>query len=100
MARSFDVRTLTRLRSVPVRQALDALGLFVKADNDFSPVKNQATVRLWVSVDATVYEVLVTGEKWFDARDERGGGGPIDLCMHLFQLDFVAAVKRLLKVGL
>ena len=33
--------------------------------------------------------------KFFDTRADKGGGGAIDLAMHLLRLDFVAAVKRL-----
>ncbi|RYF48340.1 MAG: hypothetical protein EOO38_10335 [Cytophagaceae bacterium] len=100
MARAFDGLTLARLRSIPLWEALEGLGLFVKQDQDFVPVKNASTVRWWVSVDSMVYELLVTEEKWFDVREEKGGGGAIDLCMYLFDLEFVAAVKRLLKAGL
>nr|WP_254176670.1 hypothetical protein [Pseudomonas aeruginosa] len=39
--------------------------------------------------------LLVTGAKFFDTRADKGGGGAIDLAMHLLRLDFVAAVKRL-----
>ncbi|MBZ3343388.1 hypothetical protein IPR00_22095, partial [Xanthomonas perforans] len=41
-----------------------------------------------------VVELLATGPKWYDTRAEKGGGGAIDLAMHLLRLDFVSAVKR------
>ncbi|HDR2761592.1 TPA: hypothetical protein QCJ74_005000 [Enterobacter mori] len=57
-----------------VQETLDRLGLYWKRDPGFVPVKDKATVRLNVSI---------------------GGGGAIDLAMHLFRLSFVDAVKRL-----
>lgn len=52
-------------------------------------------IRLHVAVGGQVFELLVTGAKFFDTRADKGGGGAIDLAMHLLRLDFVAAVKRL-----
>jgi len=48
-----------------------------------------------VSVSGGVVELLATGSKWYDTRVEKGGGGAIDLAMHLLGLDFVSAVKKL-----
>jgi hypothetical protein len=48
-----------------------------------------------VTVDTHVFELLVTGPKWYDTRAERGGGGAIDLAMYILRLSFVDAVKRL-----
>jgi len=76
-------------------EALDRLGLCWKQDPDFSPQKNPATVRLHVSIGGGVVELVVTGPKWYDARAQRGGGGAIDLTMHLLNVSFVDAVKRL-----
>ena len=78
-----------------VTKALDALGLHWKLDPDFQPVKDAATIRLHVAVGGQVFELLVTGAKFFGTRADKGGGGAIDLAMHLLRLDFVAAVKRL-----
>jgi hypothetical protein len=95
-ARSFDAALLDDLRSMPVTEALDRLGVHWKLDPDFVPVKNPATRRLHVSVGSGVTELLVTDPKWYDTRAQRGGGGAIDLAMHLLRLSFVDAVKRLL----
>ena len=100
MRRSFDAGALTRLRAVPLAAALEALDLYVKRDRDFTPVKDATTQRWLVSVGGGVFELLVTGAKWFDPRAGRGGGGAIDLCMHLMRIDFVQAVKRLTRAGL
>lgn len=100
MSRSFDVELLSWLREVPLARALDDLGLHVAVDRDFAPVKNPGTQRWIVSLAAGTAELLVTGVKWYDTRIGKGGGGAIDLVMHLEGVNFVAAVKRLsLAVG-
>jgi hypothetical protein len=93
--RSFDAVLLESLRSMPVTEALNRLGLHWKTDPDFRPRKNSSTRRLYVTVDTHVFELLVTGPKWYDTRFERGGGGAIDLAMYILRLSFVDAVKRL-----
>lgn len=95
MRKSFDDDLLRWLREVSLAQALQALGLHVSVDREFVPVKDARTERWIVSVGAGTCELLVTGLKWYDTRDRRGGGGAIDLVMHLEGLDFVQAVRRL-----
>jgi hypothetical protein len=41
------------------------------------------------------FEILTTGPKWYDTRARRGGGGAIDLAIHVLGLSFVDAVKHL-----
>lgn len=60
----------------------------------FNPMLPKKLV-VYVSIGGGVSELLVTGPKWYDARLNKGGGGAIDLTMHLFRLDFANAVKRL-----
>ncbi len=95
--RLFDDAFLERLRDASVLDALSCLGLHWKLDPDFQPLKNAKTRRLYVSVGSTVFEVLLTDQKWYDPRGGIGGGGCIDLTMHLLELDFVHAVKALSK---
>lgn len=64
--RSFSPELLESLRSMVVTKALDALGLHWKRDPDFQPVKDAATIRLHVAVGGQVFELLVTGAKFFD----------------------------------
>ncbi|WP_440525430.1 hypothetical protein [Serratia nevei] len=52
-------------------------------------------MRVNVALGGGGVELLATGPKWYDTRAEKGGGGAIDLAMHLLRLDFVSAVKRL-----
>jgi len=91
----FDGAVLDSLRSMTVTEALDRLGLGWKRDPDFSPHKDPRTTRLHVAVGGGVVELVVTGARWYDARAQRGGGGAIDLTMHLLRVSFVDAVKRL-----
>ncbi|HHL0209583.1 TPA: hypothetical protein ACQZPA_005158 [Klebsiella quasipneumoniae subsp. similipneumoniae] len=93
--RSFPPALLAQLRDMPVSDTLDLLGVYWKRDPDFRPMKDKATVRVNVSLGGGVVELLATGPKWYDTRAEKGGGGAIDLTMHLLRLDFVSAVKRL-----
>ena len=101
MARkSFDDETLRWVREMPLSQVLDRLRdagkLFWRRDADFKPEKDARTVRLYVSSpEGQAWELLVTGPKWYDTRAEKGGGGGIDLVMHLLSLDFVESVKLL-----
>ena len=37
--------------------------------------------------------------KWYDTRARKGGGGAIDLAMHVLGLTFVDAVKSLNKLA-
>ena len=101
MARkSFDDETLKWVREMPLSLVLDRLRdagkLFWRRDVDFKPEKDSRTVRLYVSSpEGQAWELLVTGPKWYDTRAEKGGGGGIDLVMHLLSLDFVQSVKLL-----
>ena len=98
--RSFDDDTLARVRNMSLLQVLDFLQntgkLVWRCDPDFRPAKDQQTVRLYISAPTGyVFEILITGSKWFDSRDKKGGGGGVDLVMHLQGVDFVPAVKLL-----
>lgn len=95
LRRAFDGAELDRLREVSIPDALTRLGLYWKVDSDFQPEKNPNTQRIYVSVGSRVVELLVTEIKWYDAKADKGGGGVIDLAMHLLRLDFVHAVKAL-----
>ena len=96
MARSFSAALLEQVRAVPLPTALEGLGYHIAVDRDFAPAKDSRSQR-WIvsSANGLSSELVVTGVKWFDTRAERGGGGSLDLVMHLEQLTFVAAVKRL-----
>ena len=98
--KTFDDETLRSAREMPLSQVLDRLRddgrLFWRRDRDFVPEKDTRTVRLNLSSPSGLaWELLVTGLKWYDVRAMKGGGGGIDLVMHLQSVDFVHAVKLL-----
>lgn len=100
MRRRFSAATIDRLRNLPIEIALQVSATVVKADPAFIPTKDART-RRWNSLtELGDYEILTTGCKWYDTRAGVGGGGAIDLTMHLLGLSFAYAVKRLtVQVG-
>jgi hypothetical protein len=93
--RSLDAVTLARLRAFPAEVALARLAAEVKPDRTFRPKKDSASRRWQVFTERGDFEILTTGPKWYDTRARRGGGGAIDLAMHLLDLSFVEAVRYL-----
>lgn len=90
-----DNSELARWRAMPSLVVLKALADHIKQDPDFEPLSSHETTRWHVSVEGQDYEFLCTGPKFYDTRQQHGGGGAIDLVMHLYQLDFKRAVERL-----
>jgi hypothetical protein len=94
--RSFSRATLASLRDIPSEEALTLLAIYCKADPLYVPVKDPLSRRWHVLTACGEFEILTTGPaKWYDTRAKKGGGGAIDLAMHLLQVSFVDAVKRL-----
>ena len=93
--KSFDAATLTRLRAMPMSVALELLSVHSKADPTYLPLKDKHSRRLYVTTLRGEFEIVVTGVKWYDTRAQIGGGGSIDLAMHLLGLSFVDAVAHL-----
>jgi hypothetical protein len=83
---SFDHhrRWVDGLRAIPLPEVLRAVG--AEADGH-DPVK-------WHTAQGVL---SVNGAKFFDWNQGRGGGGAIDLAMHLNACDFTAAVRWLLS---
>jgi len=79
--------------------ALASLATHIKADSTFVPFKDARTQRWHVHTERGDFEILTTGSKWYDTRARRGGGGAIDLAMHLCDLSFVDAVRRLATIN-
>jgi hypothetical protein len=75
--------------------ALALLSIYCKADPTYVPRKDPCSRRWHVQTVCGEFELLTTGVKWYDTRAKKGGGGAIDLAMHLRQLSFVDAVKLL-----
>ena len=74
---------------------ITVLADYVKPDPDFKPLKNSQTTRWHVRVGTHEFELLCTGPKFIDTRAGYGGGGAVDLAMHLRALSFKKAVALL-----
>jgi len=93
--RSFSSPTLKRLRALPSEVALGDLALDLKPDRTFVPLKDAGSRRWHAHTTLGDFEIITTGPKWYDTRARKGGGGAIDLAMHVLGLSFVDAVKHL-----
>jgi hypothetical protein len=94
--RSFDRATLTPLREMRSEDALALLAIHCKPDSSYQPVKQPTTRRWHAHTSGGEFEILTTGTKWYDTRAKVGGGGAIDLAMHVLRLPFVDAVRILI----
>jgi hypothetical protein len=97
--RSFDRATLAVLREMASEDVLMRLSICCQPDRSFQPIKQAATRRWHVLTTSGEFEILTTGPKWYDTRAKTGGGGAIDLAMHVRQVSFVEAVKLLTGRG-
>jgi hypothetical protein len=95
MSRLVDDRTLEEWRQLDALFVLDKLGCYAKRDVSFRPVKASKTARYHVNANGRDWELLLTGPKFWDSRAGKGGGGALDLAMHLFALDFKRALLML-----
>jgi len=97
--RLFDRATLMRFRQMASEDALALLAIHCKVDATFQPVKEDRT-RRWHALTARGdFEIVTTGPKWYDTRAKVGGGGAIDLAMHVLRISFADAVKLLIERG-
>jgi len=90
---------LTPLREMPSEDALALLAIHCQADPTFQPVKQASSRRWHARTTGGEFEILTTGSKWYDTRAKIGGGGAIDLAMHVLRVSFVDAVKALIERG-
>lgn len=100
MRLTVDNLTLTRWRALNASMCLVALANYAKADPTFQARANPHTTRWHANVAGKDFEILCTGQKFWDTRDERGGGGAIDLAMYLFEISFKKAVTMLVERGI
>jgi hypothetical protein len=91
---------LARLRALPAALVLRRLANHAKKDRDYRPIKNPHSTRWHASVGDYDVELLCTGPRFWDTRAGCGGGGAVDLAMHLFNLDFKRAVALLKLRGI
>jgi hypothetical protein len=94
-----DKEALERWRSLRAADALPLLCEYVKRDGTFIPLKNSGSERYHVTAGGREFELVCTGEKWWDSRAERGGGGAVDLAMHLHARTFKEAVAMLRELA-
>jgi hypothetical protein len=90
-----DNSQLERWRGLPAAGVLAALADHVKEDKTFR--SRGPTTRWHASVSGSEFEVLCTGARFFDTRAHRGGGGAVDLTMHLLNVTFKQAVAILVE---
>jgi len=93
--RLVDNSTLARWRDLDAVVVLLAIADHAKQDVEFRPRQSHDTTRWHASAAGLDYEILCTGPRFLDTRANRGGGGAIDLVMHLLGLDFTRAVAVL-----
>ena len=98
--RSVDNSELGRWRELDSIHVLRLLAEHVKEDLSFHPSSSHLTTRWHVHVAGHDWEFLCTGPKFWDVRMDCGGGGAVDLVMHIYGLNFKAAAKLLKDMGL
>jgi hypothetical protein len=86
---------LAALRNMSLAAALESVGVYFKRDPSYRPRENGSSQRWHVTTDHRVIELIVTGAKWFDTQIGVGGGGSIDLVVHVKQVGFRQAVRLL-----
>jgi len=90
---------LEKLRNLAAAQVVCACATHAKRDVTFEPTTATETERWHVNAAGREFELLLRGPKFYDKRAKRGGGGAIDLVMHLYSLSFSEAVALLKKAG-
>jgi hypothetical protein len=98
--RAVDNSTLDRWRELDSLLVLRFVAEYLKQDTDYNPRASLGTTRWHANVGGRDYEILCTGAKFHDTRAKHGGGGAVDLVMHLLRLVFKQAVAVLKKSGL
>ena len=98
--RSVDNSELGRWRELDSIHVLRLLAEHVKEDLSFHPRSSHQITRWHVHVAGHDWEFLCTGPKFWDVRMDGGGGGAVDLVMHIYGLNFKATAKLLKDMGL
>lgn len=94
-----DNLELGRWRAMDSIDVLRRLADHLKEDPSFHPRSSQFTSRWHAYAAGRDWEFLCTGPKFWDVRMNRGGGGAIDLVMHIHGFTFKAAAKFLKARG-
>jgi hypothetical protein len=72
-----------QVRGIPLRDVLQHYGFETKPEGTTLRAKTER------------HNIVVTGSRWFDNKANVGGGGAIDLLMHIAGVDFFAACRSL-----
>ena len=67
-----------QVRGIPLRDVLERYGFETKPEGTTLRAKSEH------------HNIVVTGSRWFDNKANVGGGGAIDLVMHIAGVDFSA----------
>ncbi len=86
---------LLRWQQLDAAVVLSAIADHAKKDRTFTPTKSRESSRWHASVGSREFELLLTGPKFWDTRARQGGGGAVDLVMHLARMDFRQASQWL-----
>lgn len=90
---------ISKARRVPLLKVLSYVSDYIKEDPDYTPrAPSTGSRRFQVNCQKRDFRLIITGERWLDELAQRGakvrgGGGGIDLAMHLTGMNFVQAVK-------
>ena len=95
-----DKSLLERWRTLPAEVVLRGLADSAKPDPTYRPLKGLSSLRWHVAFGQREFELLTTGPKFWDTRAQVGGGGAVDLAMHLAGASFKDAVSLLIERGL
>jgi hypothetical protein len=69
------------------------VAIYLKVYPTYRPQKDMTNRRWHLRTTRGEFEILTSGTKWYDTRAKKGGGGAIDLTMHVQELSFVDAVR-------
>ncbi|MGB9278033.1 MAG: DUF3991 domain-containing protein, partial [Terrimicrobiaceae bacterium] len=72
-----------QVRDTPLREVLTHYGFDVKREGITLRAKTER------------HNIVVTGSRWFDNKANVGGGGAMDLVMHIAEVDFSVACRSL-----
>ncbi|AXF19412.1 hypothetical protein CUJ89_02040 [Burkholderia pyrrocinia] len=95
-----DKSLLLHWRGLPAVDVLTALADHAKRDMSYIALKSSLSSRWHARYGNHEFELLLTGPKFWDTRERKGGGGAVDLAMHLARVDFSEAVRLLQSYGL
>lgn len=72
-----------RLRDIPLPDVLTGMGYLIRQEGSS------------MVCDTAQGKIGIKGVKWFNYHEQHGGGGAIDLVMHLEECDYATALKHL-----